>query len=106
MITTTIGIGVILIMIDTAIIGHIILTILTKQEIKMYYWNYRPYPYYRGYYNPYNYRRYYYNPYYYNNIIDSNIANVDQNITNFGDMSDVIQDSVIYQSLTPPNPGA
>jgi hypothetical protein len=63
---------------------------------------YRPYPYYRRYYNldPYYYRRYY-NPYY--NIIDSNIANVDQNITNFGDMSDVIQDSVIYQSLTPPD---
>jgi hypothetical protein len=74
----------------------------------MYYrnYNYRPYPYYRGYYNPYNYRRYYYNPYFNNNIIDSNVANVDQNITNFGDMSDVIQDSMIYQSLTPPNPGA
>jgi hypothetical protein len=70
----------------------------------MYHWNYRTYPYYRRYYNPYNYRRYYYNPYF-NNIIDSNVANVDQDITNFGDMSDVIQDSVIYQSLTPPNPG-
>jgi hypothetical protein len=69
----------------------------------MYYWNYRPYPYYRRHYNinPYFYRRYYYNPYY--NIIDSNIASVDQNITNFGDMSDVIQDSVIYQSLAAPN---
>jgi hypothetical protein len=30
MITTTIGIGVILIMIDTVLIGHIIHTILTK----------------------------------------------------------------------------
>ncbi len=67
----------------------------------MHYRYYRPYPYYRRYYNldPYYYRRYY-NPYY--NIIDSNIANVDQNITNFGDMIDVSQDSVIYQSLTPP----
>ncbi len=70
----------------------------------MYRWNYRPYPYYRRYYNldPYYYRRYY-NPYY--NVIDSNIANVDQNITNFGDMTDVNQDSLIYQSLSSPNPG-
>ena len=68
----------------------------------MHYRYYRPYPYYRRYYdlNPYYYGRYY-NPY--NNIINSNIANVDQNITNFGNMSDVIQDSVIYQSLTPPD---
>ena len=71
----------------------------------MHYWNYRPYPYYRRYYNldPYYYRRYY-NPYY--NVIDSNIANVDQDITNFGDMTDVTQNSVIYQSLAAPNSDA
>jgi len=48
--------------------------------------------------NPYYYRRYY-NPYYnyQQNIVDSQIANVDQSINNFGDMSDVIQDSDIYQ---------
>jgi hypothetical protein len=57
------------------------------------------------YYNidPYYYRRYYYNPYYnyQKNIIDSQIADVDQSINNFGDMTDVIQDSVINQSMHP-----
>lgn len=96
------GIIVILIAIDVIQITSITHTI-SDQEFKMRYYNYRPYPYYRRYYNldPYYYRRYYYPPFY--NIVDSNIANVDQNITNFGDMTDVIQDSVIYQSLTPPN---
>jgi hypothetical protein len=65
---------------------------------------YRPYPYYRRYYNlnPYYYGRYY-SPYYnyMQNIIDSQIASVDQNITNFGDMTDVIQDADVYQSMTP-----
>jgi hypothetical protein len=62
-------------------------------------YRYRPYPYYRRYYNldPYYYRRYY-NPYY--NIIDSQIADVDQSIVNYGDMADTSQDSVIYQSRT------
>jgi hypothetical protein len=63
------------------------------------YYRYQPYPYYRRYYNldPYYYRRYY-NPYY--NVIDSQIANVDQSMINYGDMADVSQDSVIYQSRT------
>ena len=56
------------------------------------------------YYNltPYHYRRYY-NPYYnyQQNIIDSQIADVNQSITNFGDMTDVIQNSDVYQSMTP-----
>tara|TARA_B110000503_G_C6991389_1_gene347501 strand:+ start:432 stop:710 length:279 start_codon:yes stop_codon:yes gene_type:complete len=65
---------------------------------------YQPYPYYRRYYNidPYSYRRYY-SPYYnyQQNIIDSQYANVDQSIVNYGDMSDVIQDSNVYQSMEP-----
>jgi hypothetical protein len=63
------------------------------------YYRYQPYPYYRRYYNldPYYYRRYY-SPY---NIIDSQIATIDQNMVNFGDMTDVIQDANIYQSMTP-----
>ena len=65
---------------------------------------YQPYPYYRRYYNidPYYYGRYY-SPYYnyQQNIIDSQIANTNQSIINYGDMSDVIQDSYIYQSMSP-----
>lgn len=58
----------------------------------MRYYNLDPY-YYRRYYNPYyNYQR---------NIIDSQIADVNQSITNFGDMTDVIQNSDVYQSMTP-----
>lgn len=68
------------------------------------YYRYQPYPYFRRYYNlnPYYYRRYYWNPYYnyQQNIIDSQIADVDQSIINYGDMTDVIQDSDIYQSMT------
>ena len=68
------------------------------------YYRYQPYPYHRRYYNlnPYYYGRYY-NPFYnyQQNIIDSQIANVDQSIVNYGDMIDVIQDSDIYQSRTP-----
>lgn len=68
------------------------------------YYSYQPYPYYRRYYNldPYYYRRYY-SPYYnyQQNIIDSQLANVDQSIINYGDMTDVIQDSDIYQAMTP-----
>ena len=67
------------------------------------YYRFQPYPYYRRYYNlnPYYYGRYY-NPYYnyQQNIIDSQIADVNQNINNFGDMSDVIQDSNIYQLMS------
>jgi ABC-type antimicrobial peptide transport system permease subunit len=67
-------------------------------------YRYRNYPYYRRYYNlnPYYYGRYY-NPYYnyQQNIIDSQIADVDQSVINYGDMSDVIQDSYIYQSMEP-----
>lgn len=60
------------------------------------YYRYQPYPYYRRHYNisPYHYRRYY-NPYY--NFINSQIASVDQNMTNFGNMTNVSQDSNIYQ---------
>lgn len=96
MTTMTIGMGVILIMVDTVIITHIIHTII-KQEIAMYRY-YRPYPYYRRYYNinPYYYYRRYY-PYY--NVIDSQIADVDQSIINYGDMIDVIQDADVYQSM-------
>jgi hypothetical protein len=72
-------------------------------------YRYRPYPYYRRYYdiNPYYYGRYY-NPFYnyQRNIIDSQIASIDQNITNFGDMRDVRQDANTYQlrSAVPEDP--
>jgi hypothetical protein len=63
---------------------------------------YQPYPYYRRYYNldPYYYRRYY-NPYnnYTQNIVDSQIADVNQSINNYGDMMDVIQNSDINQIM-------
>jgi hypothetical protein len=61
-------------------------------------YRFRPYPYYRRYYNidPYYYRRYY--PY---NVIDSQIANIDQNMINFGDMTNVTQDADIYQLRSP-----
>jgi hypothetical protein len=64
------------------------------------YYRYQPYPYYRRYYNldPYYYRRYY-SPYY--NIIDSQIATIDQNMVNFGDMTNVTQDANIYQLRAP-----
>jgi len=66
-------------------------------------YRYQPYPYYRRYYNinPYYYGRYY-SPYYnyMQNIVDSQIADVDQSINNFGNMTDVIQDSDVYQSMT------
>jgi hypothetical protein len=62
-------------------------------------YRYQPYPYYRRYYNldPYYYRRYY-SPY---NIIDSQIATIDQNMVNFGDMTNVTQDANIYQLRAP-----
>ena len=67
-------------------------------------YRYQPYPYARRYYNidPYHYGRYY-NPYYnyQQNIVDSQVATVDQNMVNFGNMTDVIQNSDIYQSMTP-----
>ena len=64
------------------------------------YSRYQPYPYYRRYYNidPYYYRRYY-TPY---NIYNSQISDVNQNITNFGDMNDVIQNSDVYQLMAEP----
>ena len=68
------------------------------------YARYQPYSYQRRYYNvnPYYYGRYY-NPYYnyQQNIVDSQIANVDQNMVNFGDMTNVNQDSNVYQSMAP-----
>jgi hypothetical protein len=67
-------------------------------------YRYQPYPYYRRYYNlnPYYYGRYY-SPYYnyQQNIIDSQVATIDQNMVNFGDMTDVTQDANIYQLRTP-----
>jgi hypothetical protein len=70
----------------------------------MYYRYYRPYPYYRRYYNlnPYYYGRYY-NPYYnyQQNIVDSQVSDIDQIINNFGDMTDVIQDADVIQVMTP-----
>lgn len=73
------------------------------------YYRYQPYPYYRRYYSldPYYYRRYYWNPYYnyQQNIIDSQISDVDQSIINYGDMTDVYQDANVYQSMAPaPSP--
>jgi hypothetical protein len=68
------------------------------------YYRYQPYPYYRRYYNldPYYYRRYY-SPYYnyQQNIIDSQVATIDQNMVNFGDMTNVTQDANIYQLRSP-----
>jgi hypothetical protein len=68
------------------------------------YFRYQPYSYQRRYYNinPYHYGRYY-SPYYNysNNVVDSQIANVDQSINNFGDMTDVNQDSNVYQLMSP-----
>ena len=68
------------------------------------YYRYQPYPYHRRYqnFNPYYYPRYY-NPYYnyQQNIIDSQIAEVDQSIINYGDMTDVIQNADVYQSMSP-----
>lgn len=52
---------------------------------------YRPYPYYRPYYHPYPYNNY---------IYDSQISNVNQNMTNFGYMSDVYQNSIVNQLRT------
>jgi hypothetical protein len=65
------------------------------------YYRYQPYPYYKRFYNisPYHYGRYY-NPYY--AIYDSQIANVNQRLVNYGTMTDVIQNSDIYQLRTPP----
>jgi len=59
------------------------------------YYRLRPYPYHRRYYNidPYYYRRYY--------MFDSQIANIDQNMINFGDMTNVTQDANIYQLRSP-----
>jgi hypothetical protein len=69
------------------------------------YYRYQPYPYYRRYYNldPYYYYRRYYSPYYnyQQNIIDSQVATIDQNMVNFGDMTNVTQDANIYQLRTP-----
>ena len=69
------------------------------------YTRYQPYSYQRRYYNidPYYYGRYY-NPYYnyQQNVIDSQIADVNQNITNFGDMTDVNQNSNVYQHMAEP----
>lgn len=105
MIATITTIGIILATTDTVhhTITPITHTVPIKEEVHMYY-RYQPYPYYRGYYNLEPYYRRYYSPYYnyMQNIVNSQIANSDQNIVNYGDMTDVIQDSDIYQSMTPP----
>jgi hypothetical protein len=65
---------------------------------------YQPYPYQRRYYNvdPYYYGRYY-NPYYNysTNVIDSQVSDVNQSINNFGNMTDVNQNSNVYQLRSP-----
>ena len=64
------------------------------------YWPYHRYydyyysPYYYDYYRPYH---YHYNDYYDPYLYDSNYADVEQDITNFGDMYDVYQESYINQ---------
>jgi hypothetical protein len=58
----------------------------------MYYYRYQPYSYRRRYYNP------YYN--YMQNIISSQVAEVDQSMVNYGSMANVSQDSVINQTTT------
>ena len=65
------------------------------------YSRYQPYSYQRRYYNinPYYYGRYY-NPYG-TNVIDSQVSDVNQSINNFGDMTNVNQDSNVYQLMTP-----
>lgn len=65
------------------------------------FYNYQPYSYRRRYYHldPHSYYRRYYNPLY--NVLNSQIANSNQSIINYGRMTDVIQDSDIYQSMTP-----
>ncbi len=103
MIATITTIGVILTATDTihrTIHRTITPIIHTNEEIQMY----PPYPYYMRYYNIVPYYRRYYNPYpyYMQNVVNSQIANSDQNMINYGSMTDVIQDSDIYQSMTPP----
>jgi len=67
-------------------------------------YRYQPYPYYRRHYNisPLFYRNYY-NPYYQymQNIINSQIATVDQRLVNYGSTTNVSQDSTINQILNP-----
>jgi len=65
------------------------------------YYRYQPHPYHRRYYNlnPYYYYKRYYNPDY--SIIDSQIATIDQNIINYGNMTDVYQDANIHQLRSP-----
>lgn len=67
------------------------------------FYRYGPYPFHRRYYNlnPYYYHRYYPFRNYSQNIMDSQIANIDQNMINYGDMTDVSQNSNIYQLRTP-----
>jgi hypothetical protein len=67
-------------------------------------YTYPQYLYPRRYYNinPYYYGRYY-NPYYNysTNVVNSQISDVNQSINNFGDMTDVNQNSNVYQLMTP-----
>jgi hypothetical protein len=35
------------------------------------------------------------------NIVDSQVSDIDQSINNYGNMTDVIQDADVYQSMTP-----
>lgn len=63
-----------------------------------YYYHYTPYRRYYDYHYPYYYDyRWPYRPYYDYYLYDSNYANVNQDITNFGDMYDVYQESYINQ---------
>ena len=65
------------------------------------YSRYQPYSYQRRYYkiNPYSYGRYYNT--YSTDVINSQISDVNQSINNFGDMTDVNQDSNVYQLMSP-----
>jgi hypothetical protein len=79
------------------ILSGLLLPILLLKRPKMFY-NYAPYSYRRRYYHldPHYYYRKYYNPFY--SVIGSQIATSDQSIINYGKMTDVIQDSKIFQS--------
>lgn len=65
------------------------------------YYRYTPYSYYKRNYElgPYYLRRYYPFHNYQQNIINSQIADINQNIDNYGIMDDVIQNSDVYQSM-------
>lgn len=73
-----------------------------------YYYYYKHRPYDLDYYDRY---RWYYRPYfrrfpYYGSVYDSNISNLNQNIINSGNMTDVYQNAIINQLKTKYRRGA